>query len=42
MNVQLSIPQIPLKGLMAGRQYAGWTPGIVAIEGLGNRALASQ
>ena len=33
---------IPLRGSTAGRQYAGWEPRAVAMEGLGNRVLADQ
>jgi uncharacterized protein len=33
---------IPLKGSSAGRQYAGWEPRAVAMEGLGDRVLADQ
>jgi uncharacterized protein len=33
---------IPLKGSTAGRQYAGWEPRSVAMQGMGNRALTGQ
>jgi uncharacterized protein len=33
---------IPLKGSTAGRQYAGWEPCAVEMEGLGDRVLAGQ
>jgi uncharacterized protein len=36
------LPSIPLKASTYGRQYAGWTPGAVAMEGLGNRVVADQ
>jgi len=35
-------PHIPLKGSTAGRQYAGWEPRAVAMEGLGDRVLPGQ
>ena len=34
--------RVPLKGSASGRQYAGWQPRTVAMEGLGNRVLAGQ
>ncbi len=37
-----SAHRIPLKGSVAGIQYAGWTPSVVADEGLGSRTLPEQ
>jgi predicted acyl esterase len=39
MTPQLTIP---LKGSTSGRQYAGWEPRALAMQGLGNRALTGQ
>lgn len=33
---------IPLKGSLAGHQYAGWEPTTKALEGLGNRQLPGE
>lgn len=40
--VMATFLRVPLKGSRSGRQYAGWRPRTVAMEGLGNRVLAGQ
>lgn len=37
-----SRPHIPIRPSTAGRQYAGWMPRAVAMNGLGQRALPDQ